>query len=198
MPESFEEINLTENERRRDRLFDRFGNAPVREVHKSPPTADFRQWIEMADAGYIGSAYALVRRSPDDHPPLPDSYTVEDGERVLLVLGRGESQWGIPGGGQEGDETYVSTVQREVKEEVDLEIALGGLSHIEHEISTAEGFEKRLHAYRVFFHADYVRGTIELQPEELHGAAWFADPPTEYLLPETDTLVDAWRKDSAH
>lgn len=59
------------------------------------------------------------------------------------------------------------------------------------EIATCEGYDQRLHALRVFFHADYDGGTLAIQSSELNGAAWFVDPPsTERLLAGTQRLLD--------
>lgn len=189
-------INLEEIEHRRDRLFDEYGEAQVRDVHKSPPPEEFADWIAMSQAGYIGSAYAFVRRSPEQFADVTESYEIdgEEQERVLLVLGRGNSAWGVPGGGQESTETYDETVHREVTEEVGIEISLTGISHMRHEISTVDGFDERLHVLRVFFEAEYEGGAIEIQPGELNGAAWFANPPTDRLLPDAASLVDSWQQ----
>ena len=187
------DINLVEVERRRDRLFDRFGEAPVRERHDTPPADRFEEWIELSTAGYIGSAYALVHRPPERLPELTESMAVDgdEGERVLLILGRGGSKWGVPGGGQEDDETLEATVHREVAEEVGISISLAGLNHLRHEIATCEGYDERLHVLRVFFHAEYESGSIGIQPGELNGAAWFAEPPRDdRLLPSTKRLLD--------
>ncbi|WP_049899263.1 NUDIX hydrolase [Halococcus agarilyticus] len=188
---TYREINLEEIERRRDRLFDRFGEAPVRERHDTPDADGFEEWIEMSTAGYIGSAYALVRRSPEQLPELTESMAVDGDERVLLVLGRGGSKWGVPGGGQEDDETMEETAHREVAEEVGISISLTGLNHLRHEIATCERYDERLHVLRVFFHAEYESGSIAIQPGELNGAAWFADPPSaDRLLPSTKRLLE--------
>ncbi len=192
----WEEINRTEVRRRRDRLFDRYGDAPVHERHDTPDADQFEDWIEMSRAGYIGSAYALVCRSPDQLPPLTESMTVdgEERERVLLILGRGGSNWGVPGGGQEGDETMERTAQREVLEEVGIAISPVEIDHVRHEIATCEGYEQRLHVLRVFFHAEYDDGSLTIQAGELNGAAWFADPPASgRLLPSTRRLLDGWQ-----
>lgn len=192
------DVNLREIERRRDRLFDRFGEAPVRERHDAPPPERFEEWVELSETGYVGSAYALVRRSSDRVPPLSETMEVEgtERERVLLILGRGASRWGVPGGGQEGEETYEETVRREVAEEVGIDVSLTGLGHLRHEIATCEGYDERLHALRAFFRAEYEGGSIAIQSGELNGAAWFADPPAaDRLLPSTDRLLDAWRRE---
>ena len=189
----WQDINREAVERRCDRLFNRFGEAPVQERHDTPDSDRFDEWISMSKDGYIGSAYALVRRSPQNLPPLTESMAVdgEEQERVLLILGRGGSQWGVPGGGQEADETMEATVQREVTEEVGISISVTDINHIRHEIATCEGYDERLHVLRVFFHADYQDGSITIQPGELNGAAWFATPPAaERLLPSTTRLLD--------
>lgn len=192
---SWEDINREEIERRHDRLFDRFGEAPVRERHDTPDAVHFKEWIELSNAGYIGSAYALVRRSPDQLTPLTESMTVEgeEQERILLILGRGGSKWGVPGGGQEGDETLDRTAQREVTEEVGITISLTEINHMRHEIATCEGYDERLHVLRVFFQAEYEAGSLTIQSGELNGAAWFATPPaSDRLLPSTQRLLEGW------
>lgn len=190
------DVNLAEVGARRDRLFERFDQAPVRERHDTPDPDTFEEWRELSEAGYIGSAYALVRRTPDQLLPLTESMAVAspERERVLLILGRGGSKWGVPGGGHEGDETMAATARREVAEEVSIEIDPVSVNHLRHEIATCEGYEERLHVLRVFFTADYVDGAIAIQPGELNGAAWFADPPLETLLPSTRRLVKRWKR----
>lgn len=188
----YREINRSEIERRRDRLCDQFGMAPVRERHDTPTAERFEEWIELSRDGYIGSAYALIRRPVDQLPPLSESMgdVGEERERVLLILGRGSSTWGVPGG-QEAAETMEATVRREVAEETGIDISVKTIGHMRHEIATCEGYDERLHVLRVFFHADYEGGTLSIQPEELNGAAWFADPPpTEQLHPGTQRLLD--------
>ena len=191
------EVNLAEIERRRDRLFDRFGDVPVHERHETPPPKRFEEWIEMCEQGYLGGAYALVRRPPEKLAPLSESFEVdEERERVLLILVRGASKWGVPGGGQEGEETFETTARREVREEVGLDVTLTGLAHLRHETATCEGYDHRLHTVRVFFEAEYEDGSIAIQPGELNGAAWFAEPPPEdRLLPATKRLLDGWSRE---
>lgn len=195
---SYRDVNRDEIERRCDRLFNRFGEAPIRERHDSPSAAEFETWVEMSNDGYIGSAYALVRRVPEDFPALSESMAVEgdERERVLLILGRGSSNWGVPGGGQEGTETFEETVHREVTEEVGIDISVTGIDHLRHEIATCGGYAERLHVLRVFFEAQYVNGSIAIQPGELNGAAWFAEPPiADRLLPITKRLLDNWQSE---
>jgi 8-oxo-dGTP diphosphatase len=187
-----QDINLETIERRRDRLFDRFGEAPVRERYDSPDPETFEEWRAMSENGYIGSAYALIHRTPEQLPPLSETMAVDGAERdrVLLILGRGGSKWGVPGGGQEGTEPLETTARREIAEEVDLEVTVTGIGHLRHEIATCKGSDERLHVLRVFFVADYAAGSVAIQPSELQGAAWFADPPADdRLLPSTKRLL---------
>ena len=88
------DTNRTEIEKRRDRLFDRFGEAPKHERHDTPNPDRFEEWLSLSEDGYIGSAYALVRRSPDDLAPFTESMAVDcdEQERVLLILGRDGSK----------------------------------------------------------------------------------------------------------
>lgn len=190
------DVNREAVRRRRDGLFDRFGEAPVRERHDSPSPEVFEEWLTLSRDGYVGSAYALVRRPPEMLPPLTESMDVEgeERERVLLILGRGGSNWGVPGGGIEGDEAMEATARREIREEVGLTVSPTSLDHLRHEIATCEGYDERLHVLRAFFHADYEAGSIEIQSGELNGAAWFRDPPDDdRLLPATRRLLDTWR-----
>lgn len=192
----WQDINRETVERRRDRLFDCYGEAPVRERHDRPDPDRFEEWITLSEDGYIGSAYALIRRPTERLPPLTDSMAVDgaERERVLLILGRGGSQWGVPGGGREADENMETTARREAEEEVGISVSLTGINHIRHEIATCEGYAERLHVLRVFFHADYQGGSISIQPGELNGAAWFATPPSaDRLLPSTKRLLDGWQ-----
>lgn len=193
---SLRDVNLGEVERRRDRLFEQFGDAPVRERHDEPPADRFEEWLELAEAGYVGSAYALVRRPPEKLQPLTESMAVDgaERERVLLILGRGGSNWGVPGGGHEGEETFAETARREIAEETGIDASLTDLDHLRHEIASCEGYDERLHVLRAFFRADYEGGSIAIQPGELVGAAWFADPPAaERLYPATERLLEGWQ-----
>jgi ADP-ribose pyrophosphatase YjhB (NUDIX family) len=190
-----DEINLVEVERRRDRLLDRFGDTPVWAARVTVPTGEFEDWIDQSRGGYVGSAYALVRRPPERLADLSATMTVdgEERERVLLSLPRGSDRWGVPGGGQEDDESFEETVVREVREEVGIDAEPTALCYLRHDVATADGFDERLHTLRAFFHAEYVSGGIGVQPGEVNGATWFREPPADdRLLPETAVLLSDW------
>jgi len=81
--------------------------------------------------------------------------------------------------------------EREIAEETGIEATVTGLGHLRHEVAVCEGFDDRLHVLRAFFTADYVDGSIAVQPWEVVGAAWFAAPPAEErLLAATRRLLD--------
>ena len=191
----YDDVNLSAVERRRDRLLDEYGDAPVWTNHVEAPPDAFDEWVADSKAGYVGSAYALVRRPPERLQSLTPSMTVDgaETERVLLILPRGGNRWGVPGGGQEDDETLEATLARELREEVGIEAAPTDICYLRHDVATAEGADERLHTLRAFFHATYTGGSVSIQPGELNGAAWFADPPAaDRLLPETDVLLSEW------
>ena len=160
-------------------MFERFGEVPVETRRKRPERETFDAWREASLAGYVGSAYALVRRPP----PLTESASVDgpERERVLLLSGRGRTRWGVPGGGREDDERYTDTVRREVREETGVDAEPTGLAWLRREISIHEESDDRLHVLRAFFHAAYAGGSIDTQPGEANGAAWFAEPTDSSL-----------------
>nr|WP_233265142.1 NUDIX domain-containing protein [Halomarina oriensis] len=119
----------------------------------------------------------------------PDS----DEERALLILGRADNGWGVPGGGQEDDETFEEAAVREVREETDVDCEVTDLFRLERvERHCTDPDDDRVnHMLYVFFDADYAGGEIRIQPGELHGAAWFGEAP-ERLHPATEPKAKEW------
>lgn len=95
---------------------------------------------------------------------------------VWLILGRGSSEWGVPGGGQEDYETMEATARRETMGRAGITTSLTSINHLRHEIATCEGHGDRFHVLRVFFHADSQDGSIATRAGEANGAARFANP----------------------
>lgn len=174
-----------------DRLLDRLrgdqGDLPVVPGEVELPPEPFTDLRERCEGGFTGSAYAWVVREPADAPPvagaLPDDAGL-DREHVLLVVGREaeEATWGLPGGGRESGESYAEAAAREVREEAGVDAAIGSpfLAHrVRHR--PADGGDAVdavvLHTLWVCFDATYDGGHLEVQPDEVRGAAWFADPP---------------------
>ncbi|WP_330632691.1 NUDIX domain-containing protein [Halocatena halophila] len=178
------DLQLKAIEQQIEQCRDEFGDAPVIERQDTPDPETFEQWRALSEDGYVGSAYALVRRQPADRPPLSASMPDDLDERpsTLLIRHRGGTLWAAPGGGHEAGETMAETVVREVTEETGIDCTPTSINHFRHEISTCEGYDERLHCLRVFFHGTYTDGSISIQPSELNGAAWFETPPEESQL----------------
>lgn len=188
-------VNREEVERRKNRLLDEYGDAPVEEETREVPADLFSDLLAYSRAGYIGGGYAWVVRGPDDAPELSDSMgdvTLPDADRVLMILSRGSEDWGLPGGGQEDDEGFDETAVREVREETGVECEPKGLFLLRHVVTTSAGDQdERLHVLRVFFDAQYVGGHVRIQPGELNGAAWFAEPPAR-MQPENEYRAETF------
>ena len=195
------EINEREVERRTDRLLSEYGEVPVEEETWEDSSEEFARAIEYAENGYLGGAYAWVVREPEDAAPLTESMPEEaepDSRRALMILNRADERWGFPGGGLEDGETYEETVRREVREETGIECAVTDLFMLRRVMSVPESEEvarqfetERVHFLYVFFDATYEDGSIAIQPGELNGAAWFAEPP-ERLMPANQRRAESW------
>lgn len=169
-------------------LRDRFGSFPHRvETFRDDP-ARFERGVQRFEAGFHGSARVRI--------------TVDDG-RVLLVRERGRADvWGLPGGGNEPDESLRETAEREAWEEAGVEVRLDGVwaaatkRYVDREVP-----ERRGYLLDVVFTAEHVGGeagryperwdTFEQHPDEVILAVEWVDTP-----PETAAGVvsapDAW------
>ena len=141
---------------------------------------------------------------------MPDG--IEDGRRVLMILGRGGTRWGLAGGGREdgevdpretskqasdgsreGGETYEETAVREVHEETGIDCEVTDCFLLRRvKTDSAGDHDERLHTLYVFFDAAYVDGHVEVQPGELNGAAWFAEPPARLHPANELRAADFW------
>ncbi|MFB6139598.1 MAG: NUDIX domain-containing protein [Halosimplex sp.] len=210
-----EHVNRETVERRMERLREEYDDPYVEEVHQEAAPPDrFEDLREVARDGYTGGAYCWVVREPDQTAPLTESMPdgIEDERSVLMILGRGGSEWGLAGGGREHGEvdpretsnqasggsrehgeTYEEAAVREVREEtsVDCEVTDCFLLRRVRTDSAGE-HDERLHALYVFFDAAYVDGHIAIQPGELDGAAWFAEPPGRMLPANEFRADDFW------
>lgn len=163
------------------RLQDDYGEVPVDDGMVDVPPEEFPQYVRNAHEGYVGSAYAWVVRQPEQAGEPSDSYAGPDEtrERALMILPRGESEWGVPGGGREGEESFEEAAVREVREEAGVDCTITGLWHLERLRwrSEDDADDRVTHTLHVFFDATYEGGTIGVQQAEVNGAAWFAEPP---------------------
>lgn len=192
---SGQEINRETVERRRDRLRDEYDGATVREETETVDADQFEELRSLSVDGYTGGGYAWVVRDPDDAASLTESMPddVDDGRRVLMILGRGGTRWGLPGGGREGDETYEAAAVREVREETGIDCEMTDCFLLCHRVTTSgDDHDDRLHTLWAFFDADYVGGSITIQPGELNGAAWFEQPPDRLYPENAFRAADFW------
>lgn len=168
-------------------LQDRYGEAPVE--FEEPPfevAPDiFRGLVEAARAGTLDSSYVWVRRTPGQFPDPSASMPAATAEshRVLLIYSRADDhEWTVPGGGREPGESLEETAGRELAEETGIEATITGLRKVQHNVAVPTErvsdieFEE-VHAIYPVFDARYERGTLDIQPEELYGAAWFDQMP---------------------
>ncbi|MFB6111991.1 MAG: NUDIX hydrolase [Halobacteriaceae archaeon] len=194
-----EELNRASVEDRIARLTEQTDELYREEETVVVPEERFPDEIAMSENGYVGSAYGWVIRRPDAAPPLSESMrndVVMDRSRVLMILGRGGTRWGIPGGGIEDGETCEETVVREVQEETGIECTPTQPFGIRHERRTADGFETILHTLRAVFDARFVEGRLRIQPGELAGAAWFAER-SDSIHPLARPRAARWFNDEA-
>lgn len=181
-------------EDRLSRLDEEYGVDYVEERPIEVDPERFPDEIELSRDGYDGSSYVWVVRSPEDAGPLTESMPEDAGndrDRVLMILGRGGDEWGIPGGGREGEEIFEEGALREVREETSLECQIRDVASVHHERRTAPGYDEVLHNLRVIFEGRYESGTISIQAGELDGAAWLAERPRR-IHPLVRPVADKW------
>lgn len=192
-----EHVNKQAVDEKITRLREQYGPLYEEDQTVEVPMEGFQGEVQLSRDGYLGSAYAWIVRRPGDAPDLTESMPEEartDESRVLLILGRGGTQWGIPGGGIEGGERVEETVHREVGEETSIRCSLGDCFGVRHERRTASNTDIVLHNIRAVFDATYDGGSISIQPGELAGAAWWADRPRR-LHPLARPRADRWYAD---
>lgn len=189
------ERNQERVDRRLARLREGWGQFPVEDVGEIELTGDvFEGMLDRTREGYTGSGYAWVVRRAGEAAPLSESMpedAADDRDRVLLILSRGGSTWGLPGGGLEAGETYEEATRREVTEETGIECSLTAVAHAWRGAYVSGAHPDRIHALYVAFRASYEGGHVAIQPGELNGAAWFADLPNDVGW-VAEPLAEAW------
>lgn len=136
-----------------------------------------------------------IRRRYPDAPLVGVAAAVfDDAGRVLLVQ-RGRppraGSWGLPGGLLEVGETLVAGVQREVREECGVEIAVGAVAGVFEPITHDEVGRVEYHYVVVDFWARWGSGEAQAQ-DDAAAVAWVAlDALDAYdLLPESRRVVE--------
>lgn len=164
-------------------LRERFGAFPARTRTFVDDPARFRRGVEQFREGFRGSARARI--------------TDDDG-RVLLVCEPERAGWGLPGGGNEPDESLVDTARREAFEETGVEISITGVwaatlrRYVDRETPARRGY-----LLSVAFEARQTGGTAGLYPERwdegdetVTAVEWFETPPADARGVVTDPT--AW------
>lgn len=199
------DVNEVAVERRQRQLLSAYGEVPIERETVPLPADRYRDHATAAREGYLGGGYVWVVRAAGQGPdPSEDTPTdlLRDTDRVLLVVGRGSGdQWSIPGGGQEGDESFESAARREVFEETGIDCEVTGLFKIQHLTAVptdpvAVDDDDAIHSLYAFFEGKYRSGQIAIQESELHGAAWFADLP-DPLHPAIADRAEDWESEAA-
>ncbi|WP_267642679.1 NUDIX hydrolase [Haloarchaeobius amylolyticus] len=193
--------NADEVTRRIERLREAYEVVRV-ERRRDEPVETFADLRGYAEDGYIGGAYVWVVREPEQAHDLTESMPDDafgDEDRVLLGMGRGSNHWGPAGGGLEGfdpadpgsGETYEDAAVREVAEETGVECEVHGPVTVDRLVVEDPDGADEVHLAYVVFGGRYAGGSIDVQPGELNGAAWFSELPSE-LHPNLDFWPEYW------
>ncbi len=166
-------------------LQDEYRSVDVVETTMDVPADDFDECVTHAHEGYVGGAYAWVSRRPAQAGYPSETYAGGEIEReqALLVLPRGEREWGIPGDGVERDESFERAARRETLEETGVGCEITALWLLDRKTwrSTDPDDDRETISLHAFFDANYVGGSITVQPGEVDGAAWFANAPAALM-----------------
>ncbi|WP_439025715.1 NUDIX hydrolase [Haloarchaeobius sp. DT45] len=173
--------NANEVASRVGRLTDEYDDVTVI-TEREEPQSDFDELRGHAEEGYIGGAYCWTTRRDDRGS---DGDEDENRTRVLLGMGRDRDSWCPPGGGVEGydptepgsGESFEETARRRVREETGIECRLTECVFVHWAVVEDPHSDDEVHLAYVVFDATYREGSVAIEPEELNGAAWFADLP---------------------
>ena len=130
---------------------------------------------------YFSFVYWFIRR--------PQSYgaevIVEDGKNILLVrhtYGHRKA-WGLPGGHKKHAESFKETAERELKEEVGLDIPLKKLGMV-------KLIEDYRHTNDAVFLGQHEQQTISMQEAEIKEYKWWPkDNLPEDLFPSAEAAI---------
>ena len=136
-----------------------------------------------------------IRRRYPDAPLVGVAAAVFDVTGRVLLVQRGRppraGSWGLPGGRLEVGETLVAGVQRELREECGVEIAVGAVAGVFEPITRDAAGRVEYHYVVVDFWARWVSGEAQAQ-DDAAAIAWVAlDALDAYdLLPDSRRVVE--------
>ena len=118
---------------------------------------------------------AVVRRHYPQSPLVGVAAAVFDSEGRVLLVQRGQppgvGSWGLPGGLLDLGEKLADGARREVREECDIEIAVGGIAGVFEPITRDEAHKVEYHYVVVDFWASFVSGEATAQ-DDAAAVAW--------------------------
>ncbi len=136
-----------------------------------------------------------VRRRYPDAPLVGVAAAVFDPKGRVLLVQRGQppraGSWGLPGGLLELGESLVAGVQREVREECGVEIAVGEVAGVFEPITRDEQGRIEYHYIVIDFWASWLSG--EARPyDDAAAVAWapIATLDTYNLLPDSRQVIE--------
>ena len=136
-----------------------------------------------------------IRRRYPDAPLVGVAAAVFDVTGRVLLVQRGRppraGSWGLPGGLLEVGETLVAGVQRELREECGVEIAVGAVAGVFEPITRDAAGRVEYHYVVVDFWARWVSGEAQAQ-DDAAAIAWVAlDALDAYdLLPDSRRVIE--------
>lgn len=136
-----------------------------------------------------------IRRRYPDAPLVGVAAAVFDVTGRVLLVQRGRppraGSWGLPGGRLEVGETLVAGVQRELREECGVEIAVGAVAGVFEPITRDDAGRVEYHYVVVDFWARWVSGEAQAQ-DDAAAIAWVAlDALDAYdLLPDSRRVIE--------
>jgi 8-oxo-dGTP diphosphatase len=136
-----------------------------------------------------------IRRRYPDAPLVGVAAAVFDVTGRVLLVQRGRppraGSWGLPGGRLEVGETLVAGVQRELREECGVEIAVGAVAGVFEPITRDAAGRVEYHYVVVDFWARWVSGEAQAQ-DDAAAIAWVAlDALDAYdLLPDSRRVIE--------
>lgn len=138
---------------------------------------------------------APVRRRYPDAPLVGVAAAVFDTDGRVMLVQRGRpprvGAWGLPGGLLEVGETLVAGVQREVREECGVEIAVGAVAGVFEPITHDADGRVEYHYVVIDYWASWVSGEAQAQ-DDAAAVVWAAlDALDAYaLLPDSRRVIE--------